>query len=68
LLLLLFHVVGGHRDITLDWLLSVVLVHLVIRLCHHLRGLGSTSLVSRASLLLGRGVNEGGAICGSQIS
>jgi hypothetical protein len=60
--------VDGHRDITLDWLLSVVLVHLVIRLCHHLRGLRSASLVSRGSLLLCRGVNERGAVCGSQIS
>ena len=57
LFLLLLGVDKWHCDVALDWLLSIVLVHLAVRLRHHLRGLGATPLVTCGGLLLGWGVH-----------
>ena len=54
LLLLLLHLGGWHLDVALDWLLSIEFVHLAVRLCHHIRGLGLAPLAASGGLLLNR--------------
>ena len=67
LFLLLLRVKEWHRSITLDWLFSVVLVHLAIRLRHHLRGLGSAPLITCGGLLLGGSVYKGSTISSREV-
>ena len=54
---LLLHLGGWHLDVALDWLFFVEFVHLAVRLRHHLRGLGSTSLAAGGGLLLDRSLD-----------
>jgi hypothetical protein len=67
LFLLLLHLGGWHLDVALDWLLLVEFVHLAVRLCHHLRGLGSTPLAAGGGLLLNRGLYQRGAVSSSEV-